>query len=77
MTQISSERQAVRTVVRNKMAKALIAMSGGVDSGVAAYLTLQAGYDCIGCTMRLYDNEDAAVSPEKTCCSLDLSLIHI
>jgi len=53
------------------MAKALIAMSGGVDSGVAAYLTSQAGYECIGCTMRLYDNEDAAVSPEKTCCSLD------
>ena len=53
------------------MAKALIAMSGGVDSSVAAHLTIQAGYDCLGCTMRLYDNADAAVSGESTCCSLD------
>ena len=30
--------------------KALIAMSGGVDSSVAAYLTQQQGYECIGCT---------------------------
>lgn len=38
------------------MAKALIAMSGGVDSSVAAYLTLQAGYEGIGCTMQLHNN---------------------
>ena len=37
------------------MAKALIAMSGGVDSSVAAYLMLQQGFDCIGGTMRLYE----------------------
>jgi len=35
--------------------KALIAMSGGVDSSVAAYLMQQKGYECIGATMRLYD----------------------
>lgn len=51
--------------------KALIAMSGGVDSSVAAYLTKNQGYDCIGCTMKLYDNEDAGVSRSRTCCSLD------
>ena len=51
--------------------KALIAMSGGVDSSVAAYLTKQQGYDCIGCTMKLYDNEDAGISRSRTCCSLD------
>ena len=33
--------------------KAMIAMSGGVDSSVAAYLTRQAGYDCAGATMQL------------------------
>ena len=33
--------------------KAMIAMSGGVDSSVAAYLTLQEGYNCIGSTMVL------------------------
>ena len=51
------------------MKKALIAMSGGVDSSVAAYLTKQAGYDCIGVTMRLFDGENAV--SEKTCCSED------
>ena len=39
--------------------KALIAMSGGVDSSVAAMLAQRAGYECIGCTMRLFDDADA------------------
>jgi len=51
--------------------KALIAMSGGVDSSVAAFLTQQAGYDCIGVTMRLYDDSPDADSEPNTCCSLD------
>ncbi len=51
--------------------KALIAMSGGVDSSVAAYFMKQAGYDCIGVTMKLFHNEDAGVSRAKSCCSLD------
>ncbi len=50
--------------------KALIAMSGGVDSSVAAALTVEAGYDCIGVTMKLYDNGDVNVSSEKACCTL-------
>ena len=37
--------------------RALIAMSGGVDSSVAACLMQQAGYDCTGITMRLTHNE--------------------
>ena len=51
--------------------KALLGMSGGVDSSVAALLMLEAGCECIGATMRLYGGQ--AVSPEggKTCCSLD------
>lgn len=51
--------------------KAIIAMSGGVDSGVAAFIMKEKGYDCIGATMKLYDNGDIGVSSEKTCCSLD------
>ena len=47
--------------------KALVGMSGGVDSSVAAYLMLREGCDCIGVTMRLYDNP----TEESTCCSLD------
>lgn len=51
--------------------KALIAMSGGVDSAVAALRMRQAGWDCVGCTMKLYQNEDAGISREHSCCSLD------
>ena len=51
--------------------KALIAMSGGVDSAVAAYLMQQKGYHCIGCTMKLYHNEELGISHAHTCCSLD------
>ena len=51
--------------------KALIAMSGGVDSSVAAFLTQQAGFDCIGVTMRLYDNGPDTDSETNTCCSLE------
>lgn len=51
--------------------KALIAMSGGVDSSVAALLMKDAGYDCIGVTMKLYENEDVGLSKGHTCCSLD------
>ena len=50
--------------------KALIAMSGGVDSSVAACLMKQQGYTCMGVTMKLYDNEEIGVSSEKTCCTL-------
>ena len=51
--------------------KALIAMSGGVDSSVAAFLMKEKGYECIGCTMKLYSNEDIGISRGHTCCSLD------
>lgn len=51
--------------------KALIAMSGGVDSSVAAFLMKQAGWQCTGVTMRLYDNETIGKAMESTCCSLD------
>ncbi len=51
--------------------KALVAMSGGVDSSVAAYLTKQNGYDATGITLKLFDNDDIGEKREKTCCSLD------
>jgi tRNA-specific 2-thiouridylase len=53
--------------------KALIAMSGGVDSSVAAHLMLERGYDCIGVTMKLFDGEDGrgALPKEKSCCALN------
>ena len=51
--------------------KALIAMSGGVDSSVAAFLTKESGDECIGITMKLFANEDIGINREKSCCSLD------
>lgn len=53
------------------MKKAIIAMSGGVDSSVAALLTKESGDECIGATMKLFHNEDVGIKREKTCCSLD------
>lgn len=51
--------------------KVLVAMSGGVDSSVAAYLIREQGYETTGVTMRLYDNETIGLSSAKTCCSLE------
>lgn len=51
------------------MKQALVGMSGGVDSSVAAYLVREAGYETTGATMRLFDNETIGIS-DKTCCSL-------
>ena len=54
----------------NLSKKALIAMSGGVDSSVAAALMVDKGYDCMGCTMRLYENDMVGKDLFDTCCSL-------
>lgn len=48
---------------------ALIAMSGGVDSSVAAYLTLKAGYRCVGVNMRLHQDAGAGLNRFHTCCT--------
>ena len=53
------------------MKKAIIAMSGGVDSSVAAYLMKKNGFECMGATMKLFDNDDININNEKSCCSLD------
>ena len=51
------------------MKRALIAMSGGVDSSVAALRMKEAGYDCTGITMRLVRETGFAASCPKSCCS--------
>ena len=53
------------------MTKVLVAMSGGVDSSVTAHILAQQGYECIGVTMQLFENETIGKKEEKTCCSLD------
>ncbi|MFA5113782.1 MAG: tRNA 2-thiouridine(34) synthase MnmA [Candidatus Margulisiibacteriota bacterium] len=52
---------------KNKQ-KVLVAMSGGVDSSVAAALLQEQGYDLVGATMSLYCGSKAA---ESGCCSLN------
>jgi tRNA-specific 2-thiouridylase len=49
---------------------AIIAMSGGVDSSVAALLSKDAGLECVGVTMKLYENEDIGEALDRPCCSL-------
>jgi tRNA-specific 2-thiouridylase len=50
--------------------RVVIAMSGGVDSSVAASLLAEAGHDVIGLSMQLYDQRE---SPDAfgSCCSID------
>ncbi len=48
----------------------LVAMSGGVDSAVAALLIQQAGYRAVGLTMKNYCYGDAEV-PDRSCCSVE------
>src|SRR5215212_7559366 len=51
------------------MTKVLVAMSGGVDSSVAAALLAEQGYEVIGATMKLFCYGDDV--PDRPCCSLD------
>jgi tRNA-uridine 2-sulfurtransferase len=53
------------------MTRTLVAMSGGVDSSVAAALLVDAGHDAVGVWMRLHDVADSVSEFKKSCCSLD------
>ena len=48
--------------------RVVIAMSGGVDSSVAAALVKRAGYDAVGITLQLYDHGEA-IRRKGACCA--------
>ncbi len=51
--------------------RVLVAMSGGVDSSVAAALLVRAGHDVVGVWMRVHAGADAYSEVRKSCCSAD------
>ncbi|MDQ3072979.1 MAG: 7-cyano-7-deazaguanine synthase, partial [Bacteroidota bacterium] len=56
----------------SKKGKVLMAMSGGIDSTVAAVMLKEQGYDVIGITMKTWDYQTSGGSKKETgCCSLD------
>lgn len=56
----------------SKNGKVLVAMSGGIDSSVAAMMLHEQGYEVIGITMKTWDYESSGSSKRETgCCSLD------
>ena len=53
------------------MSRILVAMSGGVDSSVAAALLHEQGHEVVGVWMRLHDVADSYSEFKRSCCSLD------
>jgi tRNA-specific 2-thiouridylase len=51
--------------------RVVVAMSGGVDSSVAAALLLSEGYNVMGVSMRIWSDEDCEKESSRSCCSRD------
>ncbi|QNF35067.1 tRNA 2-thiouridine(34) synthase MnmA [Adhaeribacter swui] len=56
----------------SKLGRVLVAMSGGIDSSVAAVMLHEQGYEVVGMTMKTWDYASAGGNKKETgCCSLD------
>ena len=60
------------TIEMRATQRVVVAMSGGVDSSVAAALVKSAGYDTIGITLQLYDHGDATKRKGACCAGQDI-----
>jgi tRNA-uridine 2-sulfurtransferase len=59
-------------IAMTKKGRVLVAMSGGIDSSVAAVMLHEQGYEVVGMTMKTWDYATAGGSKKETgCCSLD------
>ena len=68
-TSVASSLGTERAIATGRV---VVAMSGGVDSSVAAYLLHRDGYEVIGVTMRLWSTDDDDISPDhQGCCSIE------
>ncbi len=69
----ASTKPAPHSVARvpheGKATRVLVAMSGGVDSAVAALRLLDAGYDVVGCTLHLWDYDESGDRAHGRCCA--------
>ena len=54
------------------MKKVLLAMSGGVDSSTSALILMKSGYEVVGVTMRLLENEMEIEDAKRTCAKLEI-----
>ncbi|MEE8359827.1 MAG: tRNA 2-thiouridine(34) synthase MnmA [Candidatus Omnitrophota bacterium] len=57
--------------MKRSKGRVVVAMSGGVDSSVAAFILNKKGYECIGISMKLWPKEECGFHNPTSCCSLE------